>query len=96
MVSRGSGDDGGVKPSDVNRAAFAADVHGWAGTELAAKMRAMPKPPPCPAGKKRVLFVCIGNSCRSQMAEAFARAYGRDVIDAHSAGCRARHRSSHL
>ncbi len=42
-------------------------------------------PIPAPA-KKRVLFVCIGNSCRSQMAEAFARAYGRDVMDAHSAG----------
>jgi len=35
---------------------------------------------------KRVLFVCIGNSCRSQMAEAFARAYGPDVIIAASAG----------
>jgi arsenate reductase len=40
-----------------------------------------------PAGtKKRVLFVCIGNSCRSQMAEAFARAYGSDIIEARSAG----------
>lgn len=36
--------------------------------------------------KKRVLFVCIGNSCRSQMAEAFARAYGSDVLEARSAG----------
>ncbi len=36
--------------------------------------------------KKRVLFVCIGNSCRSQMAEAFARAYGADVVEAVSAG----------
>jgi len=35
---------------------------------------------------KRVLFVCIGNSCRSQMAEAFARAYGSDVMIAASAG----------
>lgn len=35
---------------------------------------------------KRVLFVCIGNSCRSQMAEAFARAYGVDVIIPASAG----------
>jgi arsenate reductase len=34
----------------------------------------------------RVLFVCLGNSCRSQMAEAFANAYGNDVIEAHSAG----------
>jgi len=38
------------------------------------------------AGKKRILFVCIGNSCRSQMAEAFARAYGADIVDASSAG----------
>ena len=36
--------------------------------------------------KKRVLFVCIGNSCRSQMAEAFARAYGGDVMEVQSAG----------
>lgn len=34
----------------------------------------------------KVLFVCIGNSCRSQMAEGFARAYGKDVIVAASAG----------
>ncbi|MCX6622392.1 MAG: hypothetical protein NTY38_15245, partial [Acidobacteria bacterium] len=34
----------------------------------------------------RVLFVCLGNSCRSQMAEAFARAYGGDVVEAYSAG----------
>jgi arsenate reductase len=33
-----------------------------------------------------VLFVCIGNSCRSQMAEAFARAYGADVLEVRSAG----------
>ena len=39
-----------------------------------------------PAQKKRVLFVCIGNACRSQMAEAFASAYGSDVIIAASAG----------
>jgi arsenate reductase len=43
-----------------------------------------------PAGqggpKTRILFVCIGNSCRSQMAEAFARAYGNDVLIAASAG----------
>ena len=36
--------------------------------------------------KKRVLFVCIGNSCRSQMAEAFARAYGSDALWVQSAG----------
>lgn len=36
--------------------------------------------------KKRVLFVCIGNAFRSQMAEAFARAYGAGVVEAESAG----------
>lgn len=35
---------------------------------------------------RKVLFVCIGNSCRSQMAEGFARTYGADVIVARSAG----------
>ena len=35
---------------------------------------------------KRVLFVCIGNSCRSQMAEAFARVYGAGVLIPSSAG----------
>ena len=39
-----------------------------------------------PSTRLHVLFVCIGNSCRSQMAEAFARAYGRDVLVAASAG----------
>lgn len=35
---------------------------------------------------KRVLFVCVENSCRSQMAEAFARIHGGRRIDAYSAG----------
>ena len=38
------------------------------------------------ATRKRVLFVCIGNSCRSQMAEGFARTYGSDVLIPASAG----------
>lgn len=33
-----------------------------------------------------VLFVCLGNAARSQMAEAFAKAYGPDVMRASSAG----------
>jgi len=37
-------------------------------------------------GVKRVLFLCIGNSCRSPMAEGFAKCYGSDVMDAQSAG----------
>lgn len=36
--------------------------------------------------KLRVLFLCTGNSCRSQMAEGWARALRSDVIDAYSAG----------
>lgn len=38
--------------------------------------------------RPRVLFVCIENSNRSQMAEAFARMHGADVVDAFSAGSR--------
>lgn len=37
---------------------------------------------------KRILFVCVENSNRSQMAEAFARMHGAGVIEAHSAGSR--------
>ena len=35
---------------------------------------------------KRVLFVCVENSNRSQMAEAFAHIYGGDRVEALSAG----------
>ncbi|MCK5236117.1 MAG: arsenate reductase ArsC [Deltaproteobacteria bacterium] len=38
---------------------------------------------------KKILFVCIGNSCRSQMAEGFARKFGEGVIEAKSAGVEA-------
>ena len=36
--------------------------------------------------KLRVLFLCTGNSCRSQMAEGWARELKSDVIEPHSAG----------
>ena len=45
----------------------------------------MSEPTPTP---KRVLFVCVENSNRSQMAEAFARVHGGDRVEAFSAGSR--------
>jgi arsenate reductase (thioredoxin) len=36
--------------------------------------------------KRRVIFVCVENSNRSQMAEAFARIHGGDRVEAFSAG----------
>lgn len=35
---------------------------------------------------KKILFLCTGNSCRSQMAEGWARALKGDVLEAYSAG----------
>ena len=35
---------------------------------------------------KKVVFLCVENSCRSQIAEAFANIHGKDVILAFSAG----------
>ena len=37
---------------------------------------------------KRILFVCVENSNRSQMAEAFARIHGAGTVEAFSAGSR--------
>lgn len=42
----------------------------------------MKKPPQ----KAKILFLCTGNSCRSQMAEGWARHIKGDEIDAYSAG----------
>ncbi|MGH8103428.1 MAG: arsenate reductase ArsC [bacterium] len=39
-----------------------------------------------PRGEIRILFVCIGNSCRSQMAEGWAKAMGGDRVEIYSAG----------
>lgn len=36
--------------------------------------------------KRQILFLCTGNSCRSQMAEGWARHLKADVLTAHSAG----------
>ena len=37
---------------------------------------------------KRLLFVCVENSCRSQIAEAFARIHGGAEVEVYSAGSR--------
>ena len=34
----------------------------------------------------KILFLCTGNSCRSQMAEGWARTLKSDVVEAYSAG----------
>jgi arsenate reductase (thioredoxin) len=34
----------------------------------------------------KVIFLCTANSCRSQMAEGFARGLGKGIIEPHSAG----------
>jgi protein-tyrosine-phosphatase len=36
--------------------------------------------------RKKVMFVCLGNACRSPMAEAIARRIGHGVMEASSAG----------
>jgi len=36
--------------------------------------------------KQKVAFICVGNSCRSQMAEGFTKHYGSDVLEVYSAG----------
>lgn len=36
--------------------------------------------------EQRIIFLCTGNSCRSQIAEAFLNQYAGDRYEAHSAG----------
>ncbi len=36
--------------------------------------------------KKRILVLCVGNSCRSQMAEGYLRHFAKDKADVFSAG----------
>ncbi len=45
-------------------------------------------PPMRPPAPLRLAFVCVENSCRSPIAEGFARLLGGDRVEAHSAGSR--------
>ena len=49
----------------------------------------MPLDHPHPPARPRILFLCTANSCRSQMAEGFARALHAATLESHSAGIRA-------
>lgn len=58
------------------------------GSGVGTRPRAQPQPPPRTRLKERprIVFICIGNSCRSPMAEGWARHLGKGEVEAASAG----------
>ena len=43
------------------------------------------------SGKPKVAFICVHNSCRSQIAEALGRLLAADTFESYSAGTETRH-----
>ena len=48
----------------------------------------MPHPSSSTNKLNRILFVCVENSCRSQIAEAFGRIHGKGIVEVYSSGSR--------
>jgi arsenate reductase len=53
-------------------------------------MISMPRTQTAPKAKLKILFLCTGNSCRSQMAECWARQFHSSLLEPYSAGIEAR------
>src|SRR4029077_1046822 len=66
---------------------FSCSAHFFSGIEQAVEfLNVRPHFAETTSGVKRILFVCVENSNRSQMAEAFARIHGGKDVEAFSAG----------
>ena len=62
------------------------DLLSEAGLSLHPGLSLAPTPPDGIRPRRRLLFLCTGNSARSQMAEAFVEHRSGGVVEAHSAG----------
>jgi len=77
--------------NNINPSPAGSDIGGDAGrTESACSSGCCTLAKELPIMKKtRIMFICIHNSARSQMAEAFVRHYAADRFDTHSSGIEA-------